>query len=248
MYDYYLGGTTNFAADRAAAGQVLRVLPEGRDMAVANRAFLGRAVRFLAGAGIRQFLDIGTGIPAPGSTAEVLRGCAPGARVVYVDNDPIVIAHARDLAAGHGPGAAAVLQADVRSPGSLLSHPGLAAVIDARQPVAVLLVAVLHFVRESEDPAGIVARLRQAMAPGSYLVISHGTGDFSPVRAAEAVRFYEQASAPFVLRSRDQIAGFFDGLDLVEPGLVHLPRWRPEPGPAPDPGRVWLYAGAARKP
>ncbi len=244
MYDYYLGGTSNFAADREAAEQVLRALPEARDMAVANRAFLGRVVRFLAAAGVRQFLDVGTGIPGPGGTGEVLAACAPGSRVAYVDNDPLVTAHARGLFSGQD--GSCVIEADVRDPAGILADPGLSGLFDLGQPVAVLLVAVLHFIRD--DPAPVVARFRQALAPGSYLVISHGTADFDPVRSAEAVRFYERASAPFVLRSRAEIATWFGGLDLVEPGLVHLPAWRPERGPAPDPARVWLYAGAARKP
>jgi len=247
MYDYYLGGKTHFAADREAADQVLAVLPEGRDMAVANRAFLGRAVRFLAGTGIRQFIDIGTGIPSPGNTNEVARACAPDARVVYVDNDPIVIAHSRALLSGHGSGATTVIQADLRAPAGLLGHPDLLRVIDFTQPVAILLVAVLHFIRDSEQPAAAVEQLKQAMAPGSYLVISHGTQDFHPVRAAEAVRFYERASAPFVLRPKSEISAFFDGLELLEPGLVQLPLWRPSAGPPAGLDRVWLYAGAGQK-
>lgn len=248
MYDYYLGGKTNFAADREAADQVLAVLPEGRDMAVANRAFLGRAVRFLGGAGIRQFIDIGTGIPSPGNTNEIARAHAPGARVVYVDNDPIVFAHAQALLAGHDDGATTVVQADLRAPADILENPELRQVIDFGQPVAVLLVAVLHFIRDSEAPADIVARLKEAMAPGSYLVISHGTQDFNPERAAHAVSFYEKASAPFVLRREDEVAALFDGVQMVEPGLVRLPLWRPD-GELPDNAeRVWLYAGVGRKP
>jgi len=202
MYDYYLGGKTHFAADRQAADKVLAVLPEGRDMAVANRAFLGRAVRFLAGQGISQFLDIGTGIPSPGSTSETLRDSGHQARVVYVDNDPIVVAHARALLADGGQ--ASVVHADLREPGKLLAAPGVAGALDFGKPLAVLLVAVLHFIRDSEGPAAIVDRLKAVMPAGSYLVISHGTQDFSPERAAAAVRAYDQAAAPFVLRSKEQ--------------------------------------------
>jgi hypothetical protein len=245
MYDYYLGGKTHFAADREAAEKVLAVLPEGRDMAVANRAFLGRAVRFLADQGINQFLDIGTGIPSPGSTSEILRSRARQARVVYVDNDPIVIAHARALLADGE--AASVVHADLREPTDLLAAPGVAGGLDFTQPMAILLVAVLHFVRESEDPQGIVRRLRDALPAGSYLVVSHGTQDFSPARATEAVSGYDDAAAPFVLRTKGQVEGFFDGLRLVEPGLVQLPYWRPDSSVGADAAKIWLYAGVGRK-
>ena len=245
MYDFYLGGKTHFAADREAAEKVLAVLPEGRDMAIANRAFLGRAVRFLAGQGITQFLDIGTGIPSPGSTSEILRGRADHARVVYVDNDPIVIAHARALLADGE--IATVVHADLRQPAELLAARGVTKVLDFSQPVAILLVAVLHFVRESEDPQGIVRQLRDALPAGSYLAISHGTADFSPARATAAVSGYDQAAAPFVLRSREQVEGFFDGLRLVEPGLVQLPYWRPDGAVDADASKIWLYAGVGRK-
>jgi hypothetical protein len=246
MYDYYLGGKTHFAADREAAGKVLAVLPEGRDMALANRAFLGRVVRFLAGQGIDQFLDIGTGIPAPGNTREVLRGVNPRASVVFADNDPIVIAHSRALLDDGGP--VSVVQGDLRDPEGLLASPVVRDRFDFRKPIGVLLVAVLHFIRDSEDPHRQVAVLRDAMPPGSYLAISHGTQDFDPERAAAAVRGYDQATAPFVLRTREQIAGFFDGLEVSEPGLVQIPFWRPDGGIDGDPSRIWLYGGVGRKP
>jgi trans-aconitate methyltransferase len=245
MYDFYLGGKTHFAADRAAAEKVLATLPEGRDMAIANRAFLGRAVRYLADQGITQFLDIGTGIPSPGSTSEILRGRVPQGRVVYVDNDPIVIAHARALLADGS--IASVVHGDLRQPAELLADPGVTMALDFSQPMAVLLVAVLHFVRESEDPQGIVRQLRDALPAGSYLAISHGTQDFSPARATAAVSGYDQAAAPFVLRSREQVEGFFDGLRLIEPGLVQLPYWRPDGAVSPDASKIWLYAGVGRK-
>ena len=245
MYDYYLGGKTHFAADREAADKVLEVLPEGRDMAVANRAFLGRAVRFLMGQGITQFLDIGTGIPSPGSTSEILLGQQRQARVVYVDNDPIVVAHTRALLADGE--RAQVVHADLRRPDELLAAATAARGLDFRQPVAVLLVAVLHFIRESEDPQAIVRRLRDAVPPGSYLVISHGTQDFSPARASAAVSGYDQASAPFVLRSKEQVEGFFDGLLMVEPGLAQLPWWRPDGAVGAEASKIWLYAGVGRK-
>jgi hypothetical protein len=245
MYDYYLGGKTHFAADREAADKVLAVLPEGRDMAVANRAFLGRVVRFLAGQGITQFLDIGTGIPSPGSTSEILSGQEHQARVVYVDNDPIVVAHTRALLADGKN--ATVVHADLRQPAELLAAPGLTSSLDFSQPMAILLVAVLHFIRESEDPQGIVRRLRDALPSGSYLAISHGTADFSPARASAAVTGYDEATAPFVLRSRGQVEAFFDGLELVEPGVVQVPYWRPDGAVGAGASKIWLYAGVGRK-
>jgi hypothetical protein len=247
MYDYYLSGKTHFAADREAAGKVLAVLPEGRDMAIANRAFLGRVVRFLASQGISQFLDIGTGIPSPGSTSDVLRDLNPAARVVYVDNDPIVIAHARALLAGSGP--VSVVPGDLRKPADLLAAPAVRDVLDFSRPMAILLVAVLHFIRDQEDPERIVGQLKEAMPAGSYLAISHGTQDFSPQRASAAVRGYDQASAPFVLRSRERVAGLLSGLELVEPGLVQLPFWRPDGdgGDGADPSKIWLHAAVGRK-
>jgi trans-aconitate methyltransferase len=245
MYDYYLGGKTHFAADREAAGKVLAVLPEGRDMAVANRAFLVRVVRFLASQGISQFLDIGTGIPSPGSTSEILHAIDPDARVVYVDNDPIVIAHARALLRDGGP--VTVIHGDLREPEKLLADPGVAAVLDFSKPVAILLVAVLHFIRDREEPERIVQVLKNAMPPGSYLAISHGTQDFNPERANAAVRGYDEATAPFVLRSRERVESFFAGLDLVQPGVVQLPSWRPDGGGEGDPSKIWLYAGVGHK-
>jgi S-adenosyl methyltransferase len=245
MYDYYLGGKTHFAADREAAEKVLAVLPEGRDMAIANRAFLSRAVRFLAGQGISQFLDIGTGIPSPGSTSEVLRDLRHESRVVYVDNDPIVVAHARALLADGTQ--ATVVHADLREPDRLLAAPGIAGVLDFSAPIAVLLVAVLHFIRDSEEPERIVKQLKDAVPRGSYLAISHGTQDFSPERATAAVRGYEQATAPFVLRSRERVESFFDGFRLVDPGMVQLPFWRPDGDVGASASKIWLYAGVGRK-
>jgi hypothetical protein len=247
MYDYYLGGKDNYQVDREAAEKVLAVLPEGRDMARSNRAFLGRTVRYLAGQGIRQFLDIGTGIPGPGNTNEVAHSVAPDARVVYVDNDPIVLTHARALLAGHDPGRTTVIQADLRHPEMIINHRDVRAVLDFSQPTAILLVAVLHFIKDSEDPAGAVARLREAMAPGSYLVVSHGTGDLDPDRAVAAVKGYNRASAPFVLRTKEQIGEFFTGLDLVDPGLVQIPWWRPDGAAEAGADRIWLYGGIGRK-
>jgi hypothetical protein len=245
MYDYYLGGKTHFAADRAAAEAVLAVLPEGRDMAIANRAFLGRAVRFLARQGITQFLDIGTGIPSPGNTSDVLRKVSPEARVVFIDNDPIVTTHTRALLGDRV--SANVVHGDLRQANSLLADPGIAGAVDLGRPIAVLLVAVLHFIKDQEEPARIIETVKQAMPSGSYFVISHGTQDFNPDRATAAVRGYDEATAPFVLRSREVVERFFDGLDLVDPGVVQLPFWRPEGDIEGDPSKIWLYAGVGRK-
>jgi SAM-dependent methyltransferase len=248
MYNYYLSGKDNYQVDRDAAEEVLAVLPEARDMARANRAFLGRTVRYLAHQGIRQFLDIGTGIPGPDNTNDVAHSVLPDARVVYVDNDPIVLTHAAALLARHDPKHTTVIQADLRDPESILEHPNALAVLDFDQPVAILLVAVLHFIKQSEDPARLVRRLKQVLAPGSFLVVSHGTADFEPERANTAVQGYRGASAPFVLRSREEVAGFFDGLDLVEPGLVQIPWWRPDGEVAPEAEQIWIYGGIGRKP
>ena len=249
MYDAYLGGKDNYAADREAVRQILRTWPEVRDMARANRAFMQRAVRFLAGeVGIRQFVDIGTGIPSAGNVHEVAGQVAPGARVVYVDNDPIVHVHANALLTGSG--TTAIVLADLRDPGAILAHPKLRELIDFSRPVGLLLVAILHFIAEAEDPAGIVATLRDALPPGSYLALSHGTADFHPPGVAgEAAASYERATAPLVLRTFEQVSAFFGGFELVEPGLVQAPLWQPD-GKPPRPkdlARLGVYAGVGRK-
>jgi SAM-dependent methyltransferase len=248
MYDYYLGGKDNYQVDRDAAEEVLAVLPEARDMSRANRAFLGRTVRYLARQGIKQFLDIGTGIPGPDNTNDVAHSVEPEARVVYVDNDPIVLTHATALLARHDPKRTTVIQADLRDPESILRHPEALEVLDFDQPIAILLVAVLHFIKHSEDPVALVERLKAAMAPGSYLVISHGTGDFEPERANTAVQGYNQASAPFVLRSHQEVTRFFDGLELVEPGLVQIPWWQPDGEVPADSEQIWIYGAVGRRP
>ncbi|HXR70307.1 SAM-dependent methyltransferase [Actinocrinis sp.] len=248
MYDYYLGGKDNYQVDRDAAEEVLAILPEGRDMARANRAFLGRTVRYLARKGIKQFLDIGTGIPGPDNTNDVAHAVQPEARVVYVDNDPIVLTHASALLARHDPKYTTVIQADLRDPESIIDHPEAKAVLDFSQPIGVLLVAVLHFVKHQENPHALVDRLKQIMVPGSYLVLSHGTNDFEPERANSAVAGYNRASAPFVLRNRQEITRFFDGLELVEPGVVQIPWWQPDAEVGPDAEQIWIYGGIGYKP
>ena len=249
MYDYYLGGKDNFEADRRAAEAAIAAYPALPLLARANRAFLGRAVEYAAGLGIRQFLDIGTGIPAVGSTTEVARRVAPDARVVYVDNDPIVATHTRALLAGHRSGHTTVLEADLRDPGAILADPGLKQAVDLGEPVALMLVAVLHFVRDDEGADEIVATLRDALAPGSVLILSHGSPDFAPeASATEGARAYSRASAPLVLRERARVEGFFGDFTPVEPGVVQLPLWRPGPEGLPEGWEaVSAYAGVAVK-
>ena len=249
MYNAYLGGNDNYPADRAAVRQILRNFPEVRGIALANRAFMQRAVRFLAAeAGIRQFIDIGTGIPSAGNVHEVAGRAAPDARVVYVDNDPIVHVHANALLTGSG--TTGIVLADLRDPAAIVAHPQLRELIDFSRPVALLLVAILHFIRDEEDPAGIVATLRDALPAGSYLALSHGTLDFHPPGGEDlAASGYQNATAPLVLRARERVLPFFDGLDLLEPGLVQAPLWRPE-GRRPRPRdleKLGIYAGVGRK-
>jgi hypothetical protein len=246
MYDHYLGGHNNFPVDRATAEHVLRIAPWIRTSALENRAFLGRAVRYLAQeAGIRQFVDIGTGLPAQGQVHEVAHTIDPEARVVYADNDPIVLGQGRAMLARTDN--ATIIRADLRQPGGIVAHPDLTALINWDQPVALLLLAVLHFVTDDEDPAGILATFREVMAPGSFIVISHNyhEGDEDLVR--QVMDIYRDASAPARYRTRDQIAAFFDGFELIDPGLVPLPDWRPEPRPYPA-GEVWGLCGIGRKP
>jgi hypothetical protein len=245
LYDYYLGGKTNYAVDREAASEVLRIAPEARDIARANRAFLQRAVRFLAGeADVRQFIDIGTGIPAAGSVHEVAQAAQPGARVVYVDNDPIVHVHANALLTGQGD--TGIVLADLRDPGIILRHPKVLELIDFSEPVGLLLIAILHFLTDEERPAAIVAGLSDALPSGSYLALSHGTADFhDPAVAGAVTAVYERATAPFVLRDYDQIMGLFNGWDVVEPGVVPVPLWRPDGKPprSQDLARIGIYGG-----
>jgi hypothetical protein len=247
MYDYYLGGKDNYLVDREAARQVLRGAPELRVTAIQNRAFLGRAVRFLVrDAGIRQILDIGTGIPTAGNVHEVAQEIAPEVRVAYVDNDPIVHVHADALLSGAG--ATSIVLADLREPHAILSHPKVRGLIDFSEPVALLLVAILHFVTAAEDPAGIVTTFRDALPAGSFLVLSHATGDFRPEAAARAAAVYDRATSTMTLRTQQDIERFFAGFDVLEPGVVQLPLWRPERRRPRDLGKAWGYCGVGRKP
>jgi O-methyltransferase involved in polyketide biosynthesis len=225
IYDYVLYGKDNFAADRAAAEKLLEAGLDRRH-ALANRAFLFRAVRFLAEQGIAQYLDLGSGLPTSPSVHEVARDVIPGARVAYVDHDPIVVAHNDALLATRD--GVITIRGDVRDPDTILTHPALAACLDFSQPIAVLLLGVLHFISHEEDAPGIIAKFRERLAPGSFLAVSVGTSDGAdPDMLVEVTQTYADARMPFTLRSRPQILDLFDGFDLVEPGLVSLPEWRP---------------------
>jgi hypothetical protein len=250
MYDYYLGGSHNFAIDREAAEQAIRIYPEFPLIMRANRAFLRRAVTFLARRGIDQFLDIGSGIPTVGSVHEIVRRVNPAARVVYVDVDPIAVAHSEGILRGNS--GVGVVGADARRPEQVLGHPEVRRLIDFDRPVAVLLVFVLHFMGDDATAAHIVATFRGAMAPESYLVLSHGTAEGLPAEQLDAlVRLYERSTNPWSSRSLHQVQRFFRGLELVEPGVVHPPLWRPESPHdlyADHPERASSYAGVGRKP
>jgi SAM-dependent methyltransferase len=246
VYDYWLGGSQNFLADRDLGRQIVAVEPIAREIARANRAFLGRAVRYLAGAGIGQFLDIGSGIPTQGNVHEVAQQASPDCRVVYADTDPVVIAHSQAILAGRPD--AAVIRADLRDPAAILADDTVRRLIDFRQPVGLLLVAVLHFIDDADDPWQVVATLRDALAPGSFLVVSHATTDDRPDLARAVEKVYNGSVAgSWQFRSRAQIEQFFDGFELVEPGLVAAHQWRPDPAAAADAGRLWgLLAGVGR--
>jgi hypothetical protein len=249
VYDYWLGGSHNFRADQDVARAMIAVDPNIRAMMRANRAFLGRAVQYLVReAGIRQFLDIGSGIPTEQNVHEVAQAAASGSRVVYVDNDEIAVAHSR-LMLEDNPDAT-VIQADLREPAKILADPETQLLIDFAQPVALLLLAVLHFVPDEADPAQIMATLRDAVCPGSYLVICHACRDVRPDTADNATTVYtSRVAAQLRVRTRDEIAALFDGFTLVEPGLVWIPEWRPDsPADVPEnPEQFWALVGVARR-
>jgi hypothetical protein len=246
VYNYWLGGKDHFAADREAAEQAIKAFPNIVLSARSNRAFLARAVRFLAGeAGIRQFLDIGTGIPSANNTHEVAQSVAPESRVVYVDNDPVVLAHARALLASGPAGATDYIDADLRDPQRILA--GAARLLDFDRPVAVMLMAILQHASDEDGPYGIVATLLDAMPPGSYLALSHPANDIDAASMAKMASSLNQMMAEKVtFRDRPAVARFFDGLELVEPGMVQASKWRPaSKAEAASPAALW--AGVARK-
>ncbi len=248
VYDYWLGGKDNFAADREAAEQVMAAAPHVLASVRAQRAFLGRVVDYLvADAGIRQLLDIGTGLPSANNTHEVAQRAAPESRVVYVDNDPIVLAHARALLTSSPEGATAYLDADLRDTDSLLAEA--AGTLDFDQPIALMLLGVLHCIPDEDEPHAIVARLLAALPPGSYLAVAHPASDIAAEQMARSSRDYnKQASAPVTMRTHAEVSRFFDGLELVEPGLVQLHRWRPGVGDLEQGRELANYGGLGRKP
>jgi hypothetical protein len=246
-YDYWLGGKDNFAADRESGDAIAAAFPTVRTAVIENRRFVRRAAAFLAGdAGIRQFLDIGTGIPTSPNVHEIVQGIAAAARVVYVDNDPIVLAHARALLASSAEGATAYIDADLREPDKIISNAELQGVLDFSRPVALMLAAILHFIPDEDDPYGIVARLAAVLPKGSYLVMSHATNDFlAPEEVAEIVA---GRYGPFFARSEAEFARFFEGSELVSPGIVSVAEWRAEaePQPRPTAAEAYTYCAVAR--
>jgi S-adenosyl methyltransferase len=253
VYDYLLGGKDNFAADREAAEAGLQANPSSRIPPRENRAFLRRAVRYLAGKeGISQFLDIGTGIPTSPNVHEVAQAIQPRARIVYVDNDPIVLAQARALLTTGPAGRTAYLDADLRDVDAIFGSADLRETLDLSQPVGLLLIAVMHFIPDDDDPWGLAARLLAALPSGSFLALSHLTGDFDPAAWEGVVAVLKRSGVTMRVRPKPDVERFFAGLDLVGPGVVSLPRWRPDPievGQAvPSDAAVSVYGGIARKP
>ncbi|HET9168022.1 MAG TPA: SAM-dependent methyltransferase [Actinospica sp.] len=252
MYDYYLGGSHNFQADRRLANEYMRVLPEMPVIAQAQRGVLTRAVRVMVEAGIDQFLDLGSGMPTTGNVHEIAQAMNPEVRTVYVDVDPVAVAHGRALLRDDE-GHTGVVHADLRDPAFVLAQTEVGELLDLSRPVGVLMIAVLHFVADADDPAGVVAAYRDVSASGSYLAITHATSDYQPAMAKNAEEVYLRASHQLHYRTKREIAALLAGYELVEPGLVDLIHWRPEPNAGPDPldGDVTRYSGYAavgRKP
>jgi SAM-dependent methyltransferase len=247
LYDYLLGGKDNFAADRELADQLVAAAPHTRWIVRENRAFVARAITYCAERGLRQFLDLGCGLPTNGDNVhDIVRRVDRECRVVYVDNDPMIVAHAQALLVDGTTGVAAIRQ-DVRRPIEILCDDDVRRLIDFGRPVVVLMAAMLHNVTDLDDPAGIVARFREAVAPGSHLVLSHPTHDVLPEESAQARELYRRTTTPLVTRSRHEIGAYFSGLELVEPGLVFTAEWRAEQE-VDFPGLSGMYAGVARKP
>jgi O-methyltransferase involved in polyketide biosynthesis len=248
VWNYFLGGKDNFPADREAGDQVLALMPEIVDSARADRAFLGRVVRYLAGeAGIRQFLDIGTGLPTADNTHQVAQAVAPESRIVYVDNDPLVLAHARALLTSGPAGVTAYLEADVRDPDTILE--AAARTLDFSQPVALMLLGILNFVVDDDEAYAIVDRLLDAVPSGSYMAVVHPTQEVHGEAMAETLRLWnERGGAPIVDRSRQELARFFDRLELLEPGVVSCSQWRPDPGDPSSQVEVAHFCAVGRKP
>ena len=247
VYDCYLGGTHNFAADRAVAAQAIAAMPQLPEIMRLNRAFLRRAVRMVAADGVDQFLDLGSGIPTEGTVHEVARRIIPAARVVYVDVDPVAVIHSQSILAGDPD--SGVLQANLLDADRVLHEPTVTGLLDLDRPVCVLMVAVLHFLPDSPELRAALARYRDALAPGSYLVVSHATAEAQPDETARVADLYTKVSQPLVPRGRAELAELLTGWELVEPGLAQGPEWRPDPGDAPpaDASRYATLAGVAVK-
>jgi len=246
-YDYWLGGKDNFAADRESGDAIAAAFPSIRTAVLENRAFLRRGVRYLAQeAGIRQFLDIGTGIPTSPNVHEIAQDIDPTARIVYVDNDPVVLTHARALLTSSPEGATAYVDADLREPDKILGDQDVHRTLDFTRPVALMLVAIVHFLPDEDDPYGIVARLVDRLAPGSYLVMSHATTDHLPPRLSAEIASGRHGQGK--LRTYDEFARFFAGHELIEPGIVSVSRWRAEnePEPRPTDAETGVYGAIAR--
>lgn len=249
IYDYFLGGSHNFEVDREAARKAMEFIPGLPKVMQANRAFMRRAVRFAADRGIKQFLDIGSGIPSFGNVHEVAQTVDPECRVLYVDHDPVAVAHSKTVLAGNE--RTGVVAADLRKPQGILDSPQTRELLDLSRPVALLLVAVLHFIEDADDPYTAVATLRKALAPGSLLILTHASYEGIPVpqeQAVGAVGVYRNIRNPLVMRSHEEVARFFQGYELVEPGLVAMPEWRPEtPVDQEDPYAFSGFVGVGLK-
>ncbi|MGH3818448.1 MAG: SAM-dependent methyltransferase [Pseudonocardiaceae bacterium] len=249
VYDYWLNGAHNFAADRVMGDKIEQVMPGIRDAVRINRSFLRRAVLFMVDSGIRQFLDIGSGMPTVGNVHEIVQQANPECRVVYVDKDPVAVAHSELLLEGND--RATVIRANLRDVEDISNHPQARRLLDFDQPIGLLLLLLLHFVPDSWDPVGILARYRDRLAPGSYLTLSHATADGDPAGLTEAVQLYRNVPDPVYLRSHGEVLRLFDGFELVEPGLVGCALWRPSgPGDTSDSAEMNTlpYGGVGRKP
>jgi hypothetical protein len=248
IWNYWLGGKDNYAVDRAAGDEYAKVFPGIRDVARASRQFLARTIQYLAQeAGIRQFLDVGTGLPTADNTHQIAQRAAPESRIVYVDNDPLVLTHARALLTSTPEGATAYIDADLRDPGKIMAEA--AKTLDFTQPIALILSGILGHVTDIGEARSIVRRLVDALPSGSYLSLNDGTSVVAGEPYEEAAETYNESGAvPYVLRTPEEIASFFDGLDLVEPGVVSCPRWRPEAAPSGPPAEVDAFGGVGKKP
>jgi hypothetical protein len=245
VYDFLLGGHHNYAPDRELARRILQAEPNARHVVAENRAFLGRAVGHLVQAGVSQLIDLGSGIPTQENVHEIAQRGNPEARIVYVDNDASVFAHSRHLLRGNP--LVTIINADMRRPAAILAHPEVGRLIDFSRPVGLLMMTVLHFVPDSQDAYGIVSAYTQALAPGSYLAVSHATSDPLPDTAKKVEELSKNSATTAYIRTAEQIGRFFTGFELVEPGLVYMPLWRHD-GQVPDQAeQTWLYAGVGRK-